>query len=213
MALKICVVGQGYVGLPLALSFAECGYRVFGVDNDIEKVNKINIGQSPVEDINDARLSRVINEGSFTVTNDYAILKGANVIIICVPTPLDRNHKPDLSHLFNCITSISKYISKGDLLIVESTVAPGTIKNYVVPLLEKESGIKIDNFDIAYSPERIDPLNKKWNLKSPPPINGLRTFSKIIIIILFPTMVPEIVFSMLSAMHLDKSVTIQLFLN
>jgi len=166
VALKICVVGQGYVGLPLALSFAECGYRVFGVDNDIEKVNKINIGQSPVEDINDARLSRVINEGGFTVTNDYAILKGANVIIICVPTPLDRNHKPDLSHLFDCITSISKYISKGDLLIVESTVAPGTIKNYVVPLLEKESGIKIDNFDIAYSPERIDPLNNKWNLKN-----------------------------------------------
>ena len=166
MALKICVVGQGYVGLPLALSFAEYGYRVFGVDNDIEKVNKINIGQSPVEDINDARLSRVINEGSFTVTNDYAILKGANVIIICVPTPLDRNHKPDLSHLFDSITSISKYISKGDLLIVESTVAPGTIKNYVVPLLEKESGMNIDNFDIAYSPERIDPLNKKWNLKN-----------------------------------------------
>jgi len=82
VALKICVVGQGYVGLPLALSFAEYGYRVFGVDNDIEKVNKINIGQSPVEDINDARLSRVINEGGFTVTNDYAILKGANVIII-----------------------------------------------------------------------------------------------------------------------------------
>jgi UDP-N-acetyl-D-glucosamine dehydrogenase len=150
--IKICVVGQGYVGLPLALSFAEYGYRVFGLDNSIEKVNKINLGQSPVEDIDNARLSKAIKEGSYTATTDYAMLKGVNVFIICVPTPLDRNHKPDLSYLFDCLESIAKYISKGDLVIVESTVAPGTIKNYVIPFLEKESGMKIDNFDIAYSP-------------------------------------------------------------
>ena len=164
MTLKICVVGQGYVGLPLSLSFAEFGYKVFGVDNDIEKVNKINIGVSPVEDIENERLSKAIKVGNYKASTDYAMLEGVNVYIICVPTPLDRNHKPDLSHLFDCLTSISKYISKGDLIILESTVAPGTIKDYVIPLLEKYSGMKIDNFDIAYSPERIDPLNRKWNL-------------------------------------------------
>jgi len=177
---KICVVGQGYVGLPLALSFAEHGNKVFGIDNNLEKVNIINMGQSPVEDIDDIRLSKVIKEGNFTATSDYGTLNGADVIIICVPTPLDHNHKPDLSHLFNCITSISKYVSKGALLIVESTVAPGTIKNHLIPFLEKESGIKIDNFDIAYSPERVDPLNQKWKLKNTTKIvAGLTEISKI----------------------------------
>ena len=93
MEIKICVVGQGYVGLPLALSFAEYGYRVFGIDNSIEKVKKINLGQSPVEDIDNARLSKAIKEGSYTATTDYAILKGVNVFIVCVPTPLDGDHR------------------------------------------------------------------------------------------------------------------------
>jgi UDP-N-acetyl-D-glucosamine dehydrogenase len=178
--IKICVVGQGYVGLPLALSFAEYGYKVFGLDNSIEKVKKITLGQSPVEDIDNARLSKAIKMGSYTATTDYALLKGVNVFIVCVPTPLDRNHKPDLSYLFDCLASISKYISKGDLIIIESTVAPGTIKNYVIPLLEKESGMKIDNFDIAYSPERIDPLNQKWNLVNTTKIvAGLTEVSKL----------------------------------
>ena len=170
MVINICVVGLGYVGLPLALSFAEYEYKVFGLDNNLEKVKSINLGQSQIEDVNSVRLSKVIKAGNFIATSDYGISKGANVVIICVPTPLNQNQEPDLSLLLSCISSLSKYISKGTLLIVESTVAPGTIKNDVIPLLEKESKIKIDNFDIAYSPERVDPLNQKWNLKNTPKI-------------------------------------------
>ena len=170
MVLKICVVGQGYVGLPLALSFAEYGYKVFGIDNNLEKVRRINLGQSQIEDVNDLRLSKAIETGNFIATSDYGISKDANVIIICVPTPLSQNQTPDLSLLLSCVSSLSEYISRGTLLIVESTVAPGTIKNDVIPLLERESKIKIDNFDIAYSPERVDPLNQKWNLKNTPKI-------------------------------------------
>lgn len=170
MVLKICVIGQGYVGLPLALSFAEYGYKVFGIDNNLEKVRRINLGQSQIEDVNDLRLSKAIKTGNFIATSDYGISKDANVIIICVPTPLSQNQTPDLSLLLSCVSSLSEYISRGTLLIVESTVAPGTIKNDVIPLLERESKIKIDNFDIAYSPERVDPLNQKWNLKNTPKI-------------------------------------------
>ena len=182
MVINICVVGLGYVGLPLALSFAECEYKykVFGLDNNLEKVKSINLGESHIEDVNNVRLSKSIKAGNFVVTSDYGISKDANVVIICVPTPLHQTQKPDLSLLLSCISSLSKYISKGTLLIVESTVAPGTIKSDVIPLLEKESKIKIDNFDIAYSPERVDPLNKKWNLKNTPKIvAGLTEKSRI----------------------------------
>lgn len=179
MDLRIGVIGQGYVGLPLALSFAEYGYKVCGIDNNLEKVRMISLGQSPVEDIDNARLSKALKGGNYNITSDYGALEDSNVFIVCVPTPLNQKHKPDLSHLLDCLTSISKHISKGDLLIVESTVAPGTIKDFVIPLIEKESQMKIDNFDIAYSPERIDPLNQKWNLKNTTKIvAGLTEVSK-----------------------------------
>lgn len=170
MSIKICVIGQGYVGLPLALSFSENGYKVFGLDNNSGKVKSINLGYSHIEDVKDLRLSKAIKAGNFVATGDYGVLKDVNVIIVCVPTPLDRSQKPELSHLIDCIKSASEYISKGCLLIVESTVAPGTIKDTVIPLLEKESEIGIENFDIAYSPERVDPLNQIWNLKNTPKI-------------------------------------------
>lgn len=170
MAIKICVIGQGYVGLPLALSFSENGFKVFGLDNNSDKVKSINLGCSHIEDVKDLRLSKAIKAGNFIATSDYGILKEVSVIIVCVPTPLDRNQKPELSYLIDCIKSVSEYISKESLLIVESTVAPGTINDKVIPLLEKESKVDIDNFDIAYSPERVDPLNQIWNLKNTPKI-------------------------------------------
>ena len=170
MAIKICVIGQGYVGLPLALSFSENGYKVFGLDNNSDKVKSINLGCSHIEDVKDLRLSKAIKAGNFIATSDYGILKDVSVIIVCVPTPLDRSQKPELSYLIDCIKSVSEYISKENLLIVESTVAPGTIRDKVIPLLEKESKVDIDNFDIAYSPERVDPLNQIWNLKNTPKI-------------------------------------------
>ena len=170
MPIKICVIGLGYVGLPLALSFAENGYIVFGLDNNLDKVRNINLGNSHVEDVANTRLSKAIKAGNFKAIDDYEVSKDVDIFIICVPTPLDLNQKPDLSHLIHCVKSLSQFISKGSLLIVESTVAPGTIKNQVVSVLERESKISIDDIEIAYSPERVDPLNQSWNLKNTPKI-------------------------------------------
>ena len=170
MSQSICVIGQGYVGLPLALSFAEKSFQVFGLDADSNKVKNLKLGISPIEDISDFRLSELIKNHQYKATDNYADVHDSEVIIICVPTPLDHNHKPDLSYLFSCIKSFAKHIKKGSLLIIESTIAPGTIKKDVIPLFEQETGESIDNFDLAYSSERVDPLNKVWNLRNTPKI-------------------------------------------
>lgn len=194
MAIKICVIGQGYVGLPLALSFSEKGYEVVGLDNNLDKVKSINLGHSFIEDIKSERLSNALTSGNFIATSEYKVLKDVDVIIICVPTPLGQNQKPDLSHLIYSIKSVSEYISKGSLLIVESTVAPGTIKNNVVSLLKSELKIDIDDIDIAYSPERVDPLNQNWNLKNTPKIvAGLTEGARIRAKNLYSTIVDNVI--------------------
>ena len=210
MAIKICVIGQGYVGLPLALSFSEKGFEVVGLDNNFDKVKSINLGQSLIEDVKSERLTNAIKAGNFIATSDYKVIKDVNVIIICVPTPLDQNQKPDLSHLVNSIKSASEYISKGSLLIVESTVAPGTIKNIVVSLLDSELKTGIDDIDIAYSPERVDPLNHNWNLKNTPKIvAGLTEDARIRAKNLYSTIVDNVI----EAQSLEAAETAKLLEN
>ena len=210
MAIKICVIGLGYVGLPLALSFSEKGYEVVGLDNNLDKVKNINLGQSLIEDVKSGRLSNAIKARNFIATSDYKVIKDVNVIIICVPTPLDQNQKPDLSHLVNSIKSASEYISKGNLLIVESTVAPGTIKDVVVSILNCELKIDIDDIDIAYSPERVDPLNQNWNLKNTPKIvAGLTEDARIRAKNLYSTIVDNVI----EAQSLEAAETAKLLEN
>ena len=159
-------MGQGYVGLPLAISFAQADFEVYGLDTDLDKINKIKLGQSPVEDISSDTLVKLIKSAKFIPTDDASVINASNVIIVCVPTPLNSVHEPDLTFLQSAIKTLAKHISKGALIIVESTIAPGTMRNFVIPLIEKFSGVPIQNFEIAYSPERVDPLNKIWNLKN-----------------------------------------------
>jgi UDP-N-acetyl-D-glucosamine dehydrogenase len=166
----IVVIGLGYVGLPLAAAAAKSGYTVIGVDLDIERVNKINSGISTIEDISSSEILNLVEGGLLKATSDYSAIKGADVILICVPTPLTSDHQPDLTYLESAAKSISNNFFNGSLLILESTVAPGTTRDFLAPLIANSSGIDIVDLDIVFSPERIDPLNQEWNLKNTPKI-------------------------------------------
>jgi len=168
MQTKIGVIGQGYVGLPLALAAAKAGYSVLGYDNNVEKINLINQAISPIGDIANAELQSVIKSGRYRATSQIKELDSLDVILICVPTPLTDGHKPDLSNLESAIKSIAELISKDTLLIIESTIAPGSTRNFVLPLLEKYSKVSKSKLLLAYSPERIDPANEKWQVSNTP---------------------------------------------
>jgi UDP-N-acetyl-D-glucosamine dehydrogenase len=166
----VAVIGLGYVGLPLAIYAAKSGYSVIGIDSDIDKVAKLNAGISPVEDVNNIAILDVIRMGMFKAHNNYAAIKDAAVILICVPTPLKSSREPDLSFLENAAKLIGKNLSKEVLIILESTVAPGTTRNFLTPIIKSSSGLANEDFNVAFSPERIDPQNKEWNLKNTPKI-------------------------------------------
>jgi UDP-N-acetyl-D-glucosamine dehydrogenase len=167
---KISVIGQGYVGLPLSIHAAESGYLVAGIDLDEFKIQEIKSGNSTIEDISSERLSRQIYSNQYSISKDFSRIKDSSIVLICVPTPLDFNRKPDLSFVTNAISEISKHLSPGTLVILESTVEPGTTRNLLLPNLLNETGFKPEQIEVAFSPERIDPTNKVWNLTSTPKI-------------------------------------------
>ena len=166
--MSVVVFGQGYVGLPLALAAVKSGFKVTGLDNNTERVFQITEGISPVEDITNEQLSTALKSGNFRVTTDPTFDSDVKVICICVPTPLDSNHKPDLTALDKAVTTAGKSLKPGMLVIVESTISPGTTRNMLLPILIKTSGLSEEEFHLAYSPERIDPLNNEWNIKNTP---------------------------------------------
>jgi UDP-N-acetyl-D-glucosamine dehydrogenase len=165
---KIVVIGQGYVGLPLAISCAQAGYQVTGIDLNQEKVSQLNKHKSIVEDVSDAELKAVSESGKYKATSDYFIDPSTEIVCICVPTPLGSNHQPDLDILKAATKDVGKSLKAGMLVIIESTIQPGTTRDVVVPILEKESGLSREQFLVAYSPERIDPMNKKFTIKNTP---------------------------------------------
>lgn len=164
----ISVIGQGYVGLPIALSAASSGFEVKGVDNDHNKVANLNSGVTSIKDVDLKIISELVSSGKYLATTDYSIIEKSAIVLICVPTPLNLEYKPDLSYLIASVKSAGKFLSRGTLVVVESTVAPGTTRNIIVKILEQESGLESNDFLIAFSPERIDPSNKKWNVKNTP---------------------------------------------
>ena len=170
MSTQVAVVGQGYVGLPLAVAAAKSGSIVIGVEVNASRVELLNLGKSPVEDIADSSISELISAGKYSATNDFASVKNCAVVAICVPTPLGENSQPDLTALIAATTSVGKNLAAGTLVIIESTVEPGTTRNVVLPILVNESGLSVDQFDLAFSPERIDPSNKKWTITNTPKI-------------------------------------------
>lgn len=166
--MKIVVFGQGYVGLPLALAACNSGFNVVGVDVNEEKVSKIKKRHSPIEDISTYDLNQALDSGNYAITREVKYDNTVNIICVCVPTPLGNNHQPDLKVLESAVKDLGQSLKPGMLVIIESTIQPGTTRNVVIPILEKESGLSRDQFLVAYSPERVDPANKKWNINNTP---------------------------------------------
>jgi UDP-N-acetyl-D-glucosamine dehydrogenase len=194
MTVEISVIGQGYVGLPLALAACEAGYSVVGVDNNPNKIKELQSGKSGIEDVSDSMVSKVIKSGRYKPTSDYKEISASDVILLCVPTPLSISNLPDLTSIENAAKEISKYLSKESLVILESTVEPGTTRDFLVPILERGSGLSKEDFYVAFSPERIDPLNKNWNIKNTPRIvAGLSEKSKVMAIAFYSKFVDTVI--------------------
>ncbi len=168
MQQKVAVIGQGYVGLPLSITLAEAGYKVLGIDIDAKRINQLNQGISQIEDIEASRIQTQQNIGNYRASINYSEISTSEVVIICVPTPLLQNKEPDLSYLIDSIKSVSENIKVGSLLVVESTVAPGTTRNIIIPHIEKVFGPIDGKLDLAFSPERVDPKNTQWNISNTP---------------------------------------------
>jgi UDP-N-acetyl-D-glucosamine dehydrogenase len=164
----VAIIGQGYVGLPLAMTLTESNWQVIGVDLDQKKIELLISGISPVEDVQNDVLSRFISEGKYMPTSDVTRVSEADVIVICVPTPLDQDQKPDLSILIKAIRDISPNIRDESLIINESTSFPGTLRDIVVSEVLKFSKIHNPKFYFAVSPERVNPGDKIWNQKNTP---------------------------------------------
>jgi UDP-N-acetyl-D-glucosamine dehydrogenase len=166
--MKIGVVGQGYVGLPLSMACVDAGMDVIGFDKNESKVANLNSGISEVEDIANLKLSKALATGRYKASKEIKLSDDIEIITICVPTPLGNDHKPDLKILESATESVAKELKVGMLVIVESTIQPGTTRNVVVPILEKFSGLSRSDFFVAFSPERIDPMNETWNIRNTP---------------------------------------------
>jgi UDP-N-acetyl-D-glucosamine dehydrogenase len=169
---RVCVVGLGYVGLPLAESFAAVGYRVLGFDVDEAKVRKLMAGQSYIGHIPSDRVSQLVGTGKFTATSDPAKFAEVDAIVICVPTPLTDAREPDLSFIEATGKTIVRHLRKGQLVVLESTTYPGTTRDLLRPILEA-GGLKAGrDFFLAFSPEREDPGNAKFSTRSIPKVVG-----------------------------------------
>ena len=166
------VVGLGYVGLPLLMEFVEQGFKTLGFDIDEKKVEKLNAGKSYIKHIDEKRVKAVRESNLFEATADFARIKEADCILICVPTPLTKHREPDLSYITGTGEILSKNIRKGQFIVLESSTFPGTTEEVLKPILEK-SGLKDgSDFWIAFSPEREDPNNPKYNTRTIPKVVG-----------------------------------------
>lgn len=169
---QVGVVGLGYVGLPLALCFAESGFPVLGFDVDSEKVRMLADGECYIDHIEASRVRRGVDDGRFAATDDFGRLGEPDVLLICVPTPLDRHREPDLSYVENTVREIARRLRQGQLVVLESTTYPGTTEEVVLPSLESSGLVCGRDFFLAFSPEREDPGNKEFGTTVIPKVIG-----------------------------------------
>lgn len=166
------VIGCGYVGLPLAVEFGKVGLKVVGIDLSTEKVDAINRGESYIPDVPGHEVSALVKKGLLKATTDFSVLKEADTVNICVPTPLRKTKDPDVSYVVAAAEEIAKYLHKGQLLILESTTYPGTTDEILLPMFEAK-GFKVGkDIFLAFSPERVDPGNPVYHTKNTPKVVG-----------------------------------------
>lgn len=171
MATDLAVIGLGYVGLPLAQEAVKSGLSVVGYDVSDRVIDGLNAGKSHVDDLTDADIAQMI-KGGFTATKDDAVLAQAKAIVICVPTPLSADGGPDLSAVLGATKTIAKNLTKGQLVVLESTTYPGTTEDEVQPILSQTGLVAGVDYFLAFSPERIDPGNKKYGMRNTPKVVG-----------------------------------------
>lgn len=166
------VVGLGYVGLPLAVEKAKAGFKTIGFDVQKEKVDLVNSGVNYIGDVVDDELKKIVDAGMLKATTDFSFVKDVDFIAICVPTPLDPHQMPDISYVKSSTEEIAKYLTKGTMVVLESTTYPGTTEELLKPILES-SGLKCgEDFYLGFSPERVDPGNKQFKTKNTPKVVG-----------------------------------------
>ncbi|MGW0593563.1 nucleotide sugar dehydrogenase [Streptosporangium sp. NPDC002607] len=171
-AYDLAIIGLGYVGMPLAKEATAAGLRVIGFEVDPGKIAALNAGRSYIDDLTDADLEHML-AGGFTATGDESVLADSRTIVICVPTPLDEDHRPDLSAVEGATGTVARNLRAGSLVVLESTTWPGTTDEVARPILEEGSGLTAGtDFHLAFSPERIDPGNPKYGLRNTPKVVG-----------------------------------------
>src|SRR5215470_1621798 len=171
--MKIAVIGLGYVGLPLSFQFARSGVTVLGLDIDTNKVDALNQGKSYIKHISAESVSEATRSGAFSASTDFSRIKEVSSIIICVPTPLNKNREPDISYILDTGKNIARHLQKGMLVVLESTTYPGTTDEDLRAVLEVGSGLEAGkDFHLAFSPEREDPGNPDSKVAVIPKVVG-----------------------------------------
>jgi UDP-N-acetyl-D-glucosamine dehydrogenase len=166
------VIGLGYVGLPLAVEFGNRGFKVLGFEISKKKVDLINSGRSDIDDIKDEPVKKLVQKGLLKATLNSVLLRNADCVSICVPTPLSKTKDPDVSYILSAVNQVRKYLHPGQLVVLESTTYPGTTEELILPILE-ETGLKVGkDFFLSFSPERVDPANKNFTVENTPRVVG-----------------------------------------
>ena len=172
-SITVGVVGLGYVGLPLAVEKAKAGFKTIGFDVQDEKVKLVNEGHNYIGDVVDSDLKELVESKMLTATTDFSFVKDVDFVAICVPTPLDTHQQPDISYVKSSTEAISKYLTKGTMVVLESTTYSGTTEELIKPILEEGSGLKCgEDFYLGFSPERVDPGNLIYKTKNTPKVVG-----------------------------------------
>src|ERR671925_76669 len=170
---RVGILGMGYVGLPLAVVFAEAGFHVTGIDPDSRKVDCLNQGISYIPDVKTEAVEKLVKSGHLAATTDFSILQELDAVSICVPTPLRQTGDPDMSFILSATEELAKYMHKGMVIVLESTTYPGTTRELLLPKLGTESGLVVgEDWFLAFSPERVDPGREDWTTINTPKVMG-----------------------------------------
>ena len=169
---EIGIVGLGYVGLSLTVEFLRSGFEVYGIDNDNEKIDRMNAGEFPDQEVARSIINPAIDSNQFHISQNYDVLARVDCIIICVPTPLRQTKDPDMQYIMQAVAEVRKYLHRGTLVILESTTYPGTTEEVLLDALENQNFKVGKDFFLAFSPERVDPGNSKYGTKNTPKVVG-----------------------------------------